>query len=660
MSNAAPYREDLDTLRALAIGLVLLSSFDLIGGLSGGFLGVDIFFVVTGYAITRQHLPAALEGRFSICDFWAARLRRLVPALSLLLLSTLAVAWLYDLPSQLVTLAKQTLAAQVFVSNQYPGQTVDHLATQPGHALLQHTWPLAVAVQFYLLYALLLLAGKRMGARGFFVGVGLLTAVSFGLCLSLVDVGLQAGAYLLPTRLWELGAGCLLAVAQWHRQSTSVVPPVPAAGPGSSWAFLGWLALTLGSVVAFGGAMRTPGPHSLLPVIGTLGLIAWGPSLHGAMRRAWLIAPLRYLGRISYPVFLAHWPIHVLGQDLLRQDYTWEVRVGCTLLTLLVAMAIHEWLHRPIAARKDWTCRRTLLGFVAITLAIGTMCAAIIRAQGFPQRFSGPVLGALNGENDRPADLLACPPDGQPRQIAPVDKRCQLGDLSLEPRMVLLGDSHAWALQQPVSDALRSRHKGGRLIFLRRCPPILGVHLQDGGRDACHQHNAKALDWVIQNPRVDSIILVSAWIQGAQSLTDNPLVAPTAAQSQALFREGLLQTVQALKKAGKKVYLVGPVPGARHAVPLTMARNLRAGKPPSLGLGLSWQEHRERFAFFFDPLPSVQAWVDGYFDPASALCQEGACQVEIAGKPLYFDHEHLSNAGSQQVEPGIRMMLGGD
>jgi hypothetical protein len=226
--------------------------------------------------------------------------------------------------------------------------------------------------------------------------------------------------------------------------------------------------------------------------------------------------------------------------------------------------------------------------------------------------------------------------------------------------MVLLGDSHAWALQQPVSDALRSRHKGGRLIFLRRCPPILGVHLQDGGRDACHQHNAKALDWVIQNPRVDSIMLASAWIQGAQSLTDNPLVAPTAAQSQTLFREGLLQTVQALKKAGKKVYLVGPVPGARHAVPLTMARNLRAGKPPSLGLGLSWQEHRERFAFFFDPLPSVQAWVDGYFDPASALCQEGACQVEIAGKPLYFDHEHLSNAGSQQVEPGIRMMLGGD
>lgn len=657
MSDPRGYREDLDTLRALAVGLVLIFHFDLIPGVAGGFLGVDVFFVISGYIITRKNLPSALNGQFSIGSFWVARVRRLAPALVVTLLATLVVAWFYYLPSQLVALAKQSLATQVYAANLYYWQTVNYFGLQAKLVPLLHTWSLAVEEQFYIFYPLLFLLGRRLGARGFFIAIAVLTLMSFGLCLALAESKPEATFYLAPTRMWELGVGCLLAVAEWHRQSTSMIAPAGAASRVGSWAFLGCLAIVVGSAAYYHSGIRTPGVYSLLPVAGTVGLVAWGSSIQGLLRRVWLNGLLRYLGRVSYPLYLTHWPIHVMAKDMLRQDYTWETRVGCALLSLLTAMAIHEWAEKPIAALKGLTLRRTMTTYALVTLGLSGLCVAMIVQQGFPQRFSNDVLSALQGESDRPPLLTMCIPERDNLRSAYIDKRCLLGDATQEATVALLGDSHAWAANQAVSEALRAARMAGRLTFYHACPPILGVHLQDGGRDDCHQHNARTFDWVIQNARIDTVILASTWIQGRQSLTDNPLVEPTPQRSQALFRDGLLQTVQALKKAGKKVYLIGPVPAARYPVPLTLARNIQNGRPVTQGLAFSAAEHRERFAFFSDAMAGVRPLLDGYFDPATALCTDTECKVELDKRPLYFDDDHLSNLGRGLIEPGLRQML---
>ncbi|MBL8328615.1 MAG: acyltransferase [Rubrivivax sp.] len=654
MTSAESYREDLDTLRALAVGLVLVFHFSLIPGMSGGFLGVDVFFVISGYIITRKNLPAALDGRFRLSSFWMARVRRLAPALLITLVLTLLVGCLYYLPAQLESLAKQALATQAYVANIFYWRTVNYFGLQAKLVPLLHTWSLAVEEQFYLLYPLLLLAAARIRVLRLTLAVIAITLLSFVLCLWMLESRPEATFYLAPTRIWELGIGCLLAIAEWHRRSIAAPASTPA-----NLGFVLCLIVVVASAVFYNEGVRTPGWYSLIPVLGTAAMIWFGASISGWVRQAWNVRALRYIGHISYPLYLTHWPINVFAKDMLHEAYTWEWRLACLVLSVLSAAAIHEWAEKPIAAMRGLTLRRVLIPYGLATLALCGVCVAILTTQGLPQRFSPQVLALVEGEKDRPPDLAHCIPDSRQRSQAWEHAGCRLGELTQEPTTVVLGDSHAWTAAPALSAALKSANQSARITFLHACPPLMGVHLQDGGRDQCYQHNTATFDWVIQQPRLQRVILVSTWIQGRASLTDNPLVAPSADTSPALFASSLAKTVEALKKAGKQVYLIGPVPGARYSVPQTLARNERAQRPLTEGLSFSAQEHRTRHAYFAAALPGVAGLVEGYFDPATVLCDAELCRVTADGRALYFDSDHLGTVGSRLLVPGMTQLLSG-
>jgi peptidoglycan/LPS O-acetylase OafA/YrhL len=652
MSDPRGYREDLDTLRALAVGLVLIFHFDLIKGVSGGFLGVDVFFVISGYIITRKNLPGALDGSFSISQFWIARIRRLAPALIVTLAITLLAGAFYYLPSQLEALARQSLATQAYVANIYYWQTVNYFGLQAKQVPLLHTWSLAVEEQFYIVYPLLFLAARRLGTSRFFVTVLLLTLASFALCLAMLESRPEATFYLAPTRMWELGVGCLLAVGEWSRRQAAA----PGA-PGSPWPFLACLIVVVGSAAFYSKGIRTPGNYTLIPVLGTAGLIWFGGGLSGWLRSCWLDSRLRYLGHISYPLYLTHWPIHVFAKDMLRESYTWELRAGCALLSVLAAIAIHEWAEKPIAAVRGLSLSRVLKPYLAITALLSAACVAIIFSDGFPQRFSGQVLNVLQGEQDRPARLDHCIPEHQARQSAYQDERCLLGDRSRAPATALLGDSHAWALSPSIAAALQQQKQSGRLVFFHACPPLLGVHLQDGGRDDCFRHNSATFDWVIQQAPLKQVVLASTWIQGRSSLTDNPLIEPTPPRSQALFVAQFTETAKALKQAGKQVIVIGPVPAGKYHVPATLARNLLGRRPATTGLSFTLAEHRERFAYFYEAVRQAAPYIDGFFDPASVLCDSVECRVHDDAGAYYFDDDHLTSLGRARLDAGIRQVL---
>lgn len=655
MTAADRYRDDLDTLRALAVGLVLVFHFSLVPGMKGGFLGVDVFFVISGYIITRKQLPAALEGRFSLSAFWVARVRRLAPALLITLALTLLAGWLYYLPAQLESLATQALATQAYVANIYYWRTVNYFGLQAKLVPLLHTWSLAVEEQFYLFYPLLLLVAARLKAALFAVAIAGITVLSFVLCLWMVSAKPEATFYLVPTRIWELGVGCALAIVEWHRRSR----PAPAAGLPATVGFLLGLAAVVGAAAHYNPGFTTPGAYSLIPVLATALMIWLGASLSGWTYTLWHTGALRYLGRISYPLYLTHWPINVFAEDILQDNYHWGWRVGGLLLSVAAAAAIHEWAEKPIAALKRLTLRQVLLPYGLATLVLSGVCLWAVLSQGAPQRFSPQVLALAQGEQDRAPSLEHCIPQPADRQAAWNDPTCRLGDSTQSVTTIVLGDSHAWVATPALSAVLKAQGQGGRIVFHHDCPPLMGVHLQDGGRDLCQRHNTSTFEWVLSQPALTRVVLVSTWIQGQSSLTDDPLVSPTPERSRALFAQSLAKTIDVLKAAGKQVVVLGPIPGARQSVPQTLARHARAGTPLEQGLVFSLAEHRARHDYFFAALPAVAGRLDGYLDPADIFCATGVCQVHRGGKPLYFDNDHISVFGASVLEPALRRALAG-
>jgi peptidoglycan/LPS O-acetylase OafA/YrhL len=655
MSSADAYRDDLDTLRALAVGLVLVFHFSLIPGMKGGFLGVDVFFVISGYIITRKQLPVALAGQFRLASFWTARVRRLAPALLVTLALTLLAGWLYYLPAQLESLATQALATQAYVANVYYWRTVNYFGLQAKLVPLLHTWSLAVEEQFYLFYPLLLLAAARLKAVAFAVCVAAVTVLSFLACVWLVSAKPEATFYLAPTRIWELGVGCALAIVEWHRRQQ----PWGFSPAVTHGLFLLGLAVAVGSAGLYHPGLTTPGFYSLLPVAATALMIGVGAHISGLLRTVWLNGVLRYLGRISYPLYLTHWPINVFAKDMLNDSYTWGWRLGALGLSVVSAAAIHEWVEKPIARRRAMRLRQVLLPYGLATAVLCAVCVGIWMGKGVPQRFAPEVLTLASGEQDRAASLEHCIPKPEDRTKALADPGCRLGDLNQPETVLLLGDSHAWVTAPALSAVLKAQGLGGRIVFHHACPPLMGVHLQDGGRDLCQRHNAATFEWALAQPGIRRVVLVSTWIQGQSSLTDDPMVSPTASRSPALFAQSLAKTVDALKAAGKQVYVMGPIPGARLSVPQTLARNAAAGRPLERGLVFTTAEHRARHAYFAPAVAAVQGRLDGFFDPATVLCPGEVCQVQRDGRALYFDSDHISLTAARLLEPGLAAMLAG-
>lgn len=223
---AARYRADIDGLRALAI-LPVVGFHAGLPGIGGGFVGVDVFFVISGYLITGILLEAIAAGRFSVAEFYKRRALRILPALSLMLLATGLAAWAVMLPNQFLATGRSIVATALFASNLYFWQSSGYFAAASGVKPLLHTWSLAVEEQFYVVFPLFLVLVARFAARRVVPAIGLVTLASFLLGLVLLPRWPEATFYLLPTRVWELGLGALIAAGAAPRLGARAAPSPP-------------------------------------------------------------------------------------------------------------------------------------------------------------------------------------------------------------------------------------------------------------------------------------------------------------------------------------------------------------------------------------------------------------------------------------------------
>ncbi len=332
------HRREIDGLRTIAVLPVILSHAKF-GLVPGGYLGVDIFFVISGFLITLMLVADMEAGRFSLLQFYERRARRILPALTLVVAVTSLVAWFWLLPDDLLKYSQSVMAVALFASNFFFWQTDNYFAPAADLAPMLHTWSLAVEEQFYLLFPLVLLVIWRLARRWVWQMMALMALVSLLLSQWASVHYASANFYLAPTRVWELLAGSLAAWLMLHRP-----PPVSdlAAGAG--------LVLILGAMVSYGSETPIPSLLALVPVGGAVLVLVFGRS-GTLVARGLSVAPMVWIGLISYSAYLWHQPIFALARIKLLERPSGAVMILLVILSLLLAALSWRFVEQPFRGR---------------------------------------------------------------------------------------------------------------------------------------------------------------------------------------------------------------------------------------------------------------------------------------------------------------------
>jgi len=639
------YRPDINGLRAVAVLSVLLfHAFPTL--LPGGFVGVDIFFVISGFLISNIIFQNLANGSFSFVDFYARRVRRIFPALLLVLTCCLLGGWFTLLAHEYAQLGKHIAAGAGFVSNLALWQESGYFDTDSNAKPLLHLWSLGIEEQFYLLWPLLLwLAWKK---RYSLLAVTLvILMLSFGINLS--DVGQDtAAAYYSPLgRFWELLVGALLALRLSTARSAASHLPRP------DWcAAVGAVLIAL-SITMIDKHASFPGWWALLPVMGTALLI-------GAGDAAWLNRKLlsnRVLlgvGLISYPLYLWHWPLLSFAEIIAAKVPAPQYRVLCLLMAVVLAWLTYLVIERPYRARSFRMRQLVILG--ASMAVLGLLGFNILHREGLPFRheqlssakpagarsFGFTALGVAI-RKDTKVDFCH---QTVPRSGNELDTFCHQS--GAQPYLAVIGDSHANHLFYGLKSSGDKRLNQVLVVGAGGCQPAL----QGGQSDNCDKQSTVNLA-VIQH--FDSIKVVafsasSSWIQTRSS-----------AQVDVLLK-GYLDTIQRLQNLGKKVVLIVDTPGFQESPfgcasnPLAVRNQFKDANAVCEKLSLERTLPRDVYQQFVQALKNKTSAVQ-FIDAYAQFCDQSHCQVIDDDTLLFMDSNHLTDYGSKLVAERIEAEL---
>lgn len=631
--TARRYRADIDGLRGIAVLMVVTFHFRLMPGADAGFLGVDVFFVISGFLISSIIVPTIRDGSFALGAFYVNRIRRLAPALLVTMLGAILASAALLLPSSFEAMAEQMLVTQFYVSNVYLWRTINYFGLQAEGVHLLHAWSLAVEEQFYLLYPIGLLIVARLRVQWFWRAIVLAAVCSFVLNLVMAQGRPEATFYLLPTRAWELLAGALtfLILESAPRLEGARAETLAVTG----------LALIGVSVFAHQPDFSVPGAFAFVPVFGAAAVIYSGTHAATGVGRILGLPAFVYVGRLSYPLYLVHWPIEVFARDLLGEDYSVPMRWAMFGFSLVLAAAIYHGVETPIRNRRLLTSDRTmLLGYGAAMLATIGLYWGATATGGFPGRFSDEIVAVMAFESDHTPSQEACRFDSG-RSLAEV--ACVVGAKNREPSWLVYGDSHAWAAAAIIEQWLLERGESGFFVFRTSCPPVLDIDLY-GSRGECRAFNDQARALVAETNSIRGVFMISTWRQAIEGvITDRPFSLLGVEESVALFQAKFGETVRHYRDQGLRVHVWAPVPGAVGHPPKALARGMLLGNADAeASLAMPLARYRESYAFFFDAVAANESAISVLYEPERLLCDETSCTAILDGRPVYFDGTHIT------------------
>lgn len=623
------YRSDIDGLRAVAVLTVVLFHAGL-PSFSGGYVGVDVFFVISGFLITTIIWNEVKAGKFSIANFYERRLRRIFPALFFVLSLCYILAAGLLLPEDFERFGKSLISAVFFGSNLYFWRTSNYFSPNAEEKPLLHTWSLAVEEQFYLFVPFLLMyLYAALRNRAVFV-ISVLFVISLTICLLRPGMDQTAAFYLLPTRAWELFTGSLIALAG------AKLKPAPIIREGA--AALG-LAGIIGSVALLTPQTVFPGIATIFPVFGA-GLIIWAGQ-HGStfIGRALSIKPMVFIGLISYSLYLWHWPVFVFYDQWRIEE--WNGVETAALIGVAFAGAIFSWryIERPFRHGFPKTQNQVFaagLGMMALTtIAAG----AILAIDGAPSRFSKDVLAVAEGRKDYSPQRKNC--HASDRRPIASDALC-IYNAPKPASVAVWGDSHTVELAYAVGEAL-APHTGVLHASYSRCPA--GYANQDADKAGCTRFNQTILETLSTNETINTIVL-NAFYRSYYTSGDHEA-----------FEAGFTKVVAALTAAGKTVIIARPTPnyhgGPPHAARLLAFHNQSQGHKRDMDDFTKSIQHAEDF------LQSIASDHENVilFDTAQDFCSDGVCRSIDDGVPLFFDAHHMSLSAARRVAARLVQMI---
>jgi peptidoglycan/LPS O-acetylase OafA/YrhL len=654
--SALSYRPEVDGLRALAVMPVILFHAGF-SAFSGGFVGVDIFFVISGYLITSIILADLAQGRFSFGSFYERRARRILPALFLVTAVATVFAWHILLPSQFEEFGESIGTMVLFLSNHYFQQKVDYFGQAAELRPMLHTWSLSVEEQFYVLFPPLLLGLWWLGMRRLWPVLLALGGASLWAAHFAQGISPEFAFFSLPTRAFELIVGALLATLGLHGTAAQERRWLAEAG-----ALAGVALLTL-SVFWLDKGFVWPGPWTLLPVVGTMLVIAFAtPATLVGRLLCW--RPVVLLGLISYSAYLWHQPVFALTRLSRIEAPGPSLMALLILLTLALAALTWRIVERPMRDRRRFSRGQIFAGAAVISAAIFAFGLASRINDGFPSRLSLEMARIDSIRLDRNPRYQDC--RSNRHQFIPPQDSCVYGDPAA-PSIALVGDSHVNALAPALEQTLGPRGIGLRELSYGGCPVMPGLGPVVPGFTDCDRYTGLAYDWLSQMPQITSVIVNLRWplyMTGAsfdngeggvevrapniESAPDIPDVQTRADLIAGIYVGAIAQ----LRAMGLRVVLVYSVPEMGWDVPHHLVREMRYGIMRTEPLSIASDSFRARNARVeaaLDAIPDgpdlirirpADLWCDTLL-PERCVAQDADLQL------LYFDDDHVSRLGAR-------------
>ena len=620
------YRSDIDGLRAIAV-LIVVGFHAFPGEVPGGFVGVDIFFVISGFLISGVILNGQRAGNFAFVDFYARRIRRIFPALIVVLTACLAFGWILLTPTDYVLLGKSAAASAAFIYNFVLFGEQGYFDVASEMKPLLHLWSLGVEEQFYLIWPALMFLGSRKKG-GSLVIAKIIFLLSFGANVALTTTNAPAAFYLPFSRFWELMLGSILATAPFNSLAHLTANQDKAIKEATSW--IGGSLLVL-ALLLISMNRPFPGWWATLPTLGTALLLLAG---EGASLNRWILSHplLVYVGLLSYPLYLWHWPILTFTRFLRVNDPTALMKAPCILLAFVLADLTYRFVEKPIRLQAVARTLKTIMTSAAMA-SIAILGVILGMSEGIPSRFPAEVRNSLQDYSKEA--ILAYRAKGCFINLGERFGECDQNTGA--KKIVVWGDSHAAQLVPGLQNLAKDRGIDLIQYTISTCPPLLAFDFTPHQKQCSEAFEAVANKIVALQP--DTVIMAGSWLGYAEFDAKR-------------LNEAIRQTIGQLKSMGvRRVVGVGQFPAWRLPPQLIVGRtrNLLARflnpKPVELG-------NANYLKYALDDNGLKETFLSAgatFISPKATLCDENGCQLLIPdghGVPMDFDTNHFTVLGS--------------
>lgn len=644
----------------MAVMAVVL--FHLKLGLPGGYIGVDVFFVISGFLITGIILRGMDQSTFSLAEFWERRFRRIVPALFVMVAATLAAGYCLLLPHDLEQLGESSVAQALLVANVCFWRDTGYFAGPSELKPLLHTWSLAVEEQFYLAFPLLLVFFKTQDRKKLFWGLAWISVISLG--GSVYGTLFHPGAtfFLLPTRAWELLVGCLLAVLPWKC--------VSRPRRDSAVAMAGLLAILVPACF-YSSKTPFPGLAAIPPVCGAAAVIfATGVSPETSVARMLSLRPIVFVGLISYSLYLWHWPVIVYVRTY--WGYVgWKQIILATLCSLLLSIISWRFIETPFRRPASQPSRRRLLG-VAVSMAAATLTVGIlfVVSGGVPTRFPNYSRVLLEDTLWNGTEFsLPIREELKISKLPTLGRNLKRSDSPID--FIVWGDSHGMTISTVINEVAAEVGLSGKAILHSGIPPVPNCYRPNKSLPSETRQRQNEIVELLKNSRPRHLLLVARWsfytdgyseLDGHHDrliLSDSPAVQSTAPPPGQVLSRNLVSLADFCEKHGIVLWILKQVPETGERRPAKEWFLFTVGKKNSLSDNrCTVEDHARRQANVESVFQSIQSSAVRFVDPAPAFFDSLQRTVNYrGGRSLYRDNHHVTRWGAAAIRKPLLKMF---